>query len=394
MPQVPTTWMAPNSGGLLEFVVAPPADYLFSPQGLWRQYQSGPNLAWSKPEQFTVPYVNFTAAVQPKVAAEWDGHLAVFVTDGKEFWEQWQTSNAEADSWSGTWQPLGSPGANLTVGEPAIGINQNGTLELFAVASDGKVHHVWQQSKGGDTNWSGWNDFGIPSNVKQCVGTPATASYPNGAQAIFVRTDQNTVRARWQYPPNNGWLRGWNDLGKPPNVDRISDPVVAANQDGRLNVFVMGDDGNVWLRYQNFDWWRDWPFIFWEDWASLARPSDPNVSTELTGPVVASDLQRLVVMVGDTNSDVVWYLWQAGVNDSDTWAQPGNQVWKSVSSPQGVSTDVTNFAAGVNVWEGRLEVAAFALPGATTFFEVYDTVNVMAQGGDSWNGPSGLGLLL
>jgi hypothetical protein len=192
------------------------------------------------------------------------------------------------------------------------------------------------------------------------------------------------VQTRWQYPPNNGWL-GWVDMGKPPNVNLVSDPVVAANPDGRLNLFTLGNDGNLWLRYQPF---------WWENWASLGRPSDPNVG-ELTGPVVASDLQRLVVMVGDTNSDVVWYLWQTGVNDSDTWQQPGNQVWKSVSPPQGISVDVTNFAAGVNLWEGRLEVAAFVPSGAlTTFFEIDDIVHDMTQVGDSWSSWGGLSVLL
>jgi hypothetical protein len=179
--QMPTTWMAPNNDGHLELVVAPPADYLLSPQGLARQSQTGPKLGWSGWTQLALPYLGFTAYVQPRLAMESDGRLAVFVTDGKQFWEQYQTSAGDDGSWTTSWQSLGSPGANLTVGQAVLGMNQNGTMELFTVASDGQVHHVWQQSTGGDTNWSGWNFFTSPPNMHS-VGTPATASYPYGAQ--------------------------------------------------------------------------------------------------------------------------------------------------------------------------------------------------------------------
>ncbi len=108
--QMPTTWMAPNNDGHLEFVVAPPADYLLSPRGLARQSQTGPNLGWSGWTQLALPYPGFTAAVQPTLAAESDGRLAVFVTDGKQFWEQYQTSAGMTTAGRITGNPLDLPG--------------------------------------------------------------------------------------------------------------------------------------------------------------------------------------------------------------------------------------------------------------------------------------------
>ena len=46
------------------------------------------------------------------------------------------------------WQPLGGRLAS----DPAVGVNPDGRLEVFAVGQDGALQHIWQTAPG-----AGWN---------------------------------------------------------------------------------------------------------------------------------------------------------------------------------------------------------------------------------------------
>src|SRR5260370_6817731 len=82
--------------------------------------------------------------------------------------------------------------------DPSLGQNQDGRLEVFAIGNDGfsgtDATHDWQTAAG-ITQWSGFSSLGNPP--------PGTVS-----------------------------------------------PQVAQNQDGRLEVFVVGLDGAVWHVWQ------------------------------------------------------------------------------------------------------------------------------------------------
>jgi hypothetical protein len=73
-----------------------------------------------------------------------------------------------------------------------------------------------------------------------------------------------------------------------------SDPVVGVNQDGRLQVFVVGGDSAVWTNAQTS------PGGSWSGWQSLAGAliSDPAVATDGNGDLevvgVGSDQQLWV----------------------------------------------------------------------------------------------------
>jgi len=80
----------------------------------------------------------------------------------------------------------------------------------------------------------------------------------DGRLEVFVRGDDNAVWHIWQTAPNNGWS-GWASLGG--NIPAV--PVVFPNADLRLEVFARGDDNGLWHI------WQTAPNNGWSGWASL-----------------------------------------------------------------------------------------------------------------------------
>jgi hypothetical protein len=80
----------------------------------------------------------------------------------------------------------------------------------------------------------------------------------DGRLEVFVRGDDNALWHIWQAAPNNGWS-GWASLGG----SLPGDPVVFQNQDARVEVFARGDDSALWHI------WQAAPNNGWSGWASL-----------------------------------------------------------------------------------------------------------------------------
>jgi acylphosphatase len=128
----------------------------------------------------------------------------------------------------------------------------------------------------------------------------------DGRVEVFVRGDDNAVWHIWQTAPNNGWS-GWASLGG--NIPAV--PVVFPNDDLRLEVFVRGDDNALWHI------WQTAPNNGWSGWASLGGnfPGQPAVWMNADG--------RLEVFVrGDDNA--LWHIWQTAPNNGwSGWASLG-----------------------------------------------------------------------
>jgi acylphosphatase len=128
----------------------------------------------------------------------------------------------------------------------------------------------------------------------------------DGRLEVFVRGDDNAVWHIWQTAPNNGWS-GWASLGG--NIPAV--PVVFPNADLRLEVFARGDDNALWHI------WQTAPNNGWSSWASLGGnfPGQPAVWMNADG--------RLEVFVrGDDNA--LWHIWQTAPNNGwSSWASLG-----------------------------------------------------------------------
>ena len=74
----------------------------------------------------------------------------------RQLYHIWQLSPGGA--W-GEWASVGGPASEFSIGSTiSIGHNANGALEVFTLASNGQLYHIWQLSPGGA--WGGLTIIG------------------------------------------------------------------------------------------------------------------------------------------------------------------------------------------------------------------------------------------
>ncbi|QFZ18931.1 PIG-L family deacetylase [Saccharothrix syringae] len=144
------------------------------------------------------------------------------------------------------------------------GRNADGRPQVFVVRG-GVPYAYWQTPSGPWAGPGGLADAGGP--LAQAL---AVASNPDGTMEVFARrqSDHHLLSLR-QNAPNGGWSGPWTDLGNPNsalgNADQVGLPAVAANADGRLQVFVKNGGGGVSTKYRTATGWSDWVDLFGTD---------------------------------------------------------------------------------------------------------------------------------
>ncbi|MGM1065254.1 PIG-L family deacetylase [Saccharothrix sp. Mg75] len=144
------------------------------------------------------------------------------------------------------------------------GRNADGRPQLFVVRG-GVPHTYWQTPSG---PWAG--PGGLPDPGGPLAQGLAVALGPDGRLELFARrqTDHHLLSLR-QTAPNGGWSGPWTDLGNPNtafgNADQVGLPAVAANADGRLQVFVKNGGGGVSAKHRTATGWSDWVDLFGTD---------------------------------------------------------------------------------------------------------------------------------
>ena len=145
----------------------------------------------------------------------------------------------------------------------------------------------------------------------QWPGDPAVASNADGRLEVFLRGNDTDLYHLWQTEPNNGWSAPWAGMGGQWHRD----PVVARNADGRLEVFIIGDDTNLYHR------WQLSPGGAWsEPWTPMGGQwhHQPVVATNADGRL------EIFIIGDDTN---LYHLWQTAPSNgwSAPWAPMGGQ---------------------------------------------------------------------
>jgi hypothetical protein len=255
--------MVASSGGRLELVAIAYRDSK-APEAIWHATQSpAPDDdhfgRWSDWRSLGKPDSQLAIGTRPAVGVNPDGRLEVAVA-GTEVFHAWQGPGGD---WSG-WRPLGMPpGSESGIGGLTLASNEDGRLELFAKVNDGTLSHRWQAEPGGGP-WREWDSFGMPGG--NGFGTPEAppvlGSNIDGRLELFVLANDGAVWHRWQKVPNGGWS-SWESLQPPPAV-LDQEPAVARNHDGRLELFARDTDGTVWHRWQTRPGRGPWA-----PWASL-----------------------------------------------------------------------------------------------------------------------------
>jgi hypothetical protein len=147
----------------------------------------------------------------------------------------------------GAWSDWSEVPLSWTSSPPALASNDAGRLELFAATTDA-VNHVWQTQ-------NGWSAVEVLLGVRP-AGRPVVGRNEDGRLEVFVCNAEGQVEHNWQREANGDWVAS---AGRWPTLQGIvaaknAEPAVAANADGRLELFVRCEDGDLyhaWQRYPN-----------------------------------------------------------------------------------------------------------------------------------------------
>ncbi|MDQ6866003.1 MAG: Ig-like domain-containing protein, partial [Thermoproteota archaeon] len=162
----------------------------------------------------------------PAVGRNADGRLEVFVVGTDHaIYHKFQTS-AGSNSWSG----FASLGGYL-ISDPVVGQDADGRLDVFAIGADHAVWHTVETSVSNSNSYSGFFSLG-----GYILGNPALGKNSDGRLEVFVIGADHALWHIFETAPSssNSWS-GYGNLGG--NI--ISNPGVALNSDGRLEVFVI-----------------------------------------------------------------------------------------------------------------------------------------------------------
>jgi len=158
-----------------------------------------------------------------------DGRLEVFaITDSSDVAHLAQVPPNLG--WASAWSPF--PGIKAT--QIAVANNQDGRLEVFIIDVNGLIHHNWQTAPSSSA-WSGWARFSEFKVTQLTVGQ----NQDGRLQVFAIRSDDEQVWHTAQVRPNSAW-HPWVSLPSVQIKLKAKKIAVANNQDGRLELFVIG----------------------------------------------------------------------------------------------------------------------------------------------------------
>jgi hypothetical protein len=301
--------------------------YLDSGGSIKHRWQTSPGGSWHAIATVGAPVSPYAFASDPAVGLGGDGRLAVFVVDSN--------NNVEEAAQS-------SPGAGFTAfvslsggyvqGTVAVGVNADGRMEIFARAYGGNaILHAWQNTPGG--SFGTFASLGGPTDGNWFNTDPSVAINADGRLEVFAGAN-GRVQHAWQKTPGAGWAAFHALLG----VNVYSNVVaVTANADGRLEIFVRAPSSSgpaIWHA------WQLTPGGGWHAWKSLGValngffPLDPVVGRNADG--------RLEVFTVDNNFKVE-HAYQTVPGDG----------WNTFTSLDGAVQGATTVVSNT---DGRLEL--------------------------------------
>jgi PA-IL-like protein len=240
------------------------------------------------------------------------------------------TSGADRENWS-SWRSIGHP-PGVSLQDPVrVATNADGHVEIFAWGSDGKLWHSWQT----DTflrDFSAWTSLPLPAGPWS-VAQLEVAANQDGRLEVFVKDGvHGHVLHTWQAVPNANWAPGWQDLGFP--AGGYQDFRVAMDQRGQLVLVAVQGDHIVSIQQQG-------PNNGFGGWTTLPGNSSDGIGTSLS--VLANEDGRLEAFFSSDHS--IAHTWQvtAGI-----WSGS----WDVFPTPPDFPTAVT----ATRLASGRLAV--------------------------------------
>ena len=185
-----------------------------------------------------------------------------------------ETVAAAAEPFAGPPPPVGSEDVGAAT-------NPDGRRELFTTAGDGGVWHSWEWCPG--CGWSVWEPLGLPGGGA-AAGSPAVAANADGRLEVFVRSDTGALWHTWQWCGGGcGWSGWWPADNLWPGAAQ-TEPGLGLNADGRLEVFT--GIGDV-LHHS----WQECPGCGWSPWVPVdGSPSVVSQPPQMTATVVTPSI--------------------------------------------------------------------------------------------------------
>ncbi|WP_155354850.1 hypothetical protein [Acrocarpospora macrocephala] len=234
-----------------------------------------------------------------------DGRLEAFaVSTGA----MWHIAQLPTGGW-GIWDLIrdAPSGVAFEAHRPAVARNKGGWLEVFAVGSNGVMYHSYQAS-GRVGGWSPWYSMGAPSGHSFGFARVTVGTNRDGRLEVFALGSNLELWHAWQLTAGGAWS-GWASLGG--QFPRETLPAVGMNADGRLEVFVIGGDGRLW---------HLWQLSAGGGWSGWLNEGGSLRGGANTGPAVGTNQDgRLEVFATDTNGQVV-HKWQGFSGGWSGWA--------------------------------------------------------------------------
>lgn len=262
--------LARDSDGLLELFMG------FGAQ-TFQIWQTSRNGGWTPQwTQHPVAPGNIGTAVGALILRS-DGRLELFAegivsAQDSALWHITQT--APSQGWT-DWASLGTPAAAGGLRLPVVAASADGRLEVFAIGSDGALWHIWQTSLGGA--WSAWLSHGTPPGTAfDGLRRPVVAPNTEGRLELFAVANDKALWHIWQVAPSGGWS-SWTSHGHPPSTNPPfptgvwNTPALALNSAGRLELFVAGTNTELWHI------WQTAPNQGWSGWLSHGSPPGFNI---------------------------------------------------------------------------------------------------------------------
>lgn len=295
-----------NADGRLEIFAVGPVGV--GGNELWQMWQVAPNSGWSAWKFPGIPESSIFFTDQFTVGRNQDGRQEVFAvgSDGN-VWQIWQT--APNDGWS-DWRKLGQPPVGIRRSDRiTVGSNEDRRQELFVMGRDDALWHIWQVAP--NTGWSDWESLGKPKDhfdgseppKDRDLSEPLVQKNADGHLEVFA-PGNGAFCNRWQEAPNSRVWRhqGWNEKPKPRPEVGLTWLEAALNFQNRLEVLAFGDDGALWHAWQVDE------SPFWSKWESLGSP--PAKIREADRLTIGTNQNgRLEVFVVGQDG-AVWHIWQ------------------------------------------------------------------------------------
>jgi hypothetical protein len=339
-----------GDGSLALFGIGPNGD-------VWSSSQSAPRSSWSSWTDLS------GEQIQPGFVASQNlsGSVELFGVDGQG--NVWTSSQNHGGAWSG-WSRL--PGVAVAP-ELAIARNVDGRLELFGVDALDNVWHTWQTLPGG--SWSAWSEI----QGGQLQPGFVAGQQSDGRLALFglkagagVTLPNGNVLTAQQDTPGGSFSDNWTNLSGSLIDARL---VVGNTLDGRIQLFGIGQNNDVWSDWQtgNGGWagWSDFggQGIAFYPQAQQTPPPQPASFT-----VSASPANVTLTLTANAMSDIA-VVPQNGFSGSVTLSAAGlppGVIASFSPNPTNSTTSTLTLEEGSTIPPGTYSVTITGTSGSLT----------------------------